>query len=104
MLAKISLAIPANCNSPLQCLQALEEPKRFILEAISLQHVPYPLLEHVILDLQLCGLLSRLEPMLSSQLHEGMLFFFDLGRRWAPIACVLRRFGLLLGFGGTAAL
>ncbi|KAI6751207.1 hypothetical protein HG530_014121 [Fusarium avenaceum] len=82
---------------PLQCLQALEEQKRLILEALPFKHIPNTLLEDIVLDLGFGRLLAGLQPMLSRKLNELMLLFFhfgwgrsSIGRLWLWLARFLR--------------
>lgn len=71
--------------------------KRFLFKG-----VPESLLQDIILDLDLGVLLGGLEPVLSSNLHKGMLLLFNLGRSWS-LVCSLLNFGLGGRFGGRSS-
>lgn len=64
--------------------------------------VPESLLQDIVLDLDFGILLGGLEPVLSGNLHKGMLFLFDLGRSWSFISSLLD-LGLGGRFGGRSS-
>lgn len=91
------------CSEPLHCLQALQQEKGLVLEAVLFQNIPNALLEDIILHLWPGSLLARFQPVLSCKLNELVLFLLNFG--WGRSLCLGNGGWLrcLASFGGTGA-